>query len=362
MSSSSNNDSPRIGRQSPIRALLTLVALTVVFLAALVGPTVPGIAVTHTGPGDVDIFRSVVSRLRGGEPYYPTIGDEMRRGNYPTAQAFNWRTPLLFASLSSVPETVGQAVWILVGIVVCGATLLVTARQPLPVVVTAVLMQVGAITAMDPPAAVLMGEAWAGALIGLSVCAYLRGYLGVGVLLGLLALFARELAAPYCVVCTLTALVNRRWREVAAWVAGAAVYAAYYGWHLIAVWRHQLPTDLAHGASWVQFGGLVFLLVTIRFNRWLHIAPKAVAALGLTLVVAGTASPLTPLHVRLTSAVYLGGFLIAGQTFNEYWGLIAWPTWALACGYGAQAIADTSRVASTPFWHHLSWPWKAPVQ
>ena len=301
---------------------------------------------TQARGNDIISFQAVVSRLRMGEPYYPTVGDELRRGDYPTAHAFNWRTPLVFKTAASLPDNLVVALWMLLGFLMCCATVVVTLAQPVPVVVTAVLIQVGAVTAMDPRAAVVMGEAWSGVLMGLSVCAYVRGRPKVGMPLGLLALFVRELAAPYCVACTVMALFARRWREAAAWIAGAAAYAAYYGWHLTNIWQQQRPSDLSHTSPWLQFGGLAFVLLTVRFHRWLYVSPKPMPALALTLVVAGATNASTPLHVRVTSAVYLAFFLVAGQPFNQYWGLMAWPTWALACGYGLHGILESLNVVA----------------
>jgi hypothetical protein len=318
-------------------------------LAALIAPTARGaVATPPEGRGDVETFQAVVSRLRDGEAYYPVFGEELRRGNYPTAQAFNWRTPFLFAGLSLVPERVARGAWLSLALVVCGLTILTTSRLQPAAIATAALLQVGAVAAMDPPAAVVMGEAWAGALIVLSVCAFGWRHPAAGIAFGLTALFVRELAAPYCVACTLAAIAARRWREVAAWLAGAGVYAAYYAWHLNQVWPQQLPTDAAHASSWLQFGGLTFLLIVVRFHRWLHVAPTPLAALGLALIVAGTANASTPFHVRLASAAYLVFFLSFGHAFNEYWGLIAWPTWALASGYGVHALLGMAAQGATP--------------
>jgi hypothetical protein len=199
---------------------------------------------------------------------------------------------------------------------------------------TASMMEVGAISVLAVPSAVVIGEAWAGLLVGISVWAYARQRAAVAVALGLLALFVRELAAPYCVVCTMIAAVNKNWREVGAWLGGVCVYAAYYSWHLTQVWAHRLPTDLSHSSSWLEFEGLPFLLATVHWQGWLLALPAPATALALVLIVAGITERRAPLHVRAGSLVYVLFFLVAGQPFNNYWSLIAWPTWALACGYG----------------------------
>ena len=162
-----------------------------------------------------------------------------------------------------------------------------------------------------------MSETWAGVLIGLSACAYAVHRQKVAAPLGLLALFIRELAAPYCMICALAAIVRRRWHEVATWLGGACLYAAYYSWHLTQVWAHRLPTDLAHTGSWLE-GGLSFLLIRVRWHAWLLIAPMPLTALALVLVVAGIVHAGAPRHIRLTSATYVAFFLVTGQYFDTY--------------------------------------------
>jgi hypothetical protein len=116
-----------------------------------------------------------------------------------------------------------------------------------------------------------------------------------------MALFLRELAAPYCVVCTITAAAHRRWREVGAWLAGGCLYAAYYGWHLTRIWAHRLPTDLAHKSSWLELRGVTSLLSMVHFHPWFLVAPDQWAAIGLVLasiiaavLIRGSKSDLLP--------------------------------------------------------------------
>jgi hypothetical protein len=233
-------------------------------------------------------------------------------------------------------------------VVLCGVTVVVTARLPLPAAWTAGVMQAGVLAALAVPSALVISEAWAGVLIGLSVCAFALGGSALAVPLGLLALFVRELAAPYCVVCTIAAAAKRRWLEVGAWLSGAGLYAGYYAWHVSQVRAHGLPTDLAHASSWLEFGGLGYLLGTVHWNAWLIVTPPPVTALALVLIVAGTANPRAPLHVRATGAAYVAFFLVAGKAFDTYWGLVAMPTWALACGYGVETTGEAIRTAFGP--------------
>ena len=90
----------------------------------------------------------------------------------------------------------------------------------------------------------------------------------VAIPLGLIALFLRELAAPYCAACAITALVQRRWREVGGWLAGAGLYAAYLLIALHAGQSTSTADDIAHGQSWWNIGDLTSLLGKAELNAW----------------------------------------------------------------------------------------------
>ena len=127
------------------------------------------------------------------------------------------------------------------------------------------------------------------------------------------------------------------------------MYAVYYGRHLEQVWAHGLPTDAAHQSSWLEMGGVASLLVKAEWHAFLVLAPGWLTPLAVTLVVMGVCTALATLQVRVVAGVYLAFFLIAGKSFDGYWGLLAWPTWALASGYGLQAVFDAAHTVVAGF-------------
>lgn len=333
------------------RRAATLLFSVVAMFAVLASVHVPEPPAPAPGDrGDVATYEAIVSRLRAGEPYYTVVGSELRSRHYRTREVFNWRTPLLWSSLAAVPGALGRGLLIGLGAALLVATVLLAAHAPLWVA-GSIVMQTGAMIPALLADVTVLGEIWAGILIGLSVCLYSqkRPYLGVSV--ALLALFVRELAAPFCVVCTLEALYRRRWKEVSAWAAGACLYAFYYGRHLVQVWAHSLPTDAAHQSSWLELDGLVSLLTKAEWHAYLASGPHWVTPLAVTLVMAGIASAWAPLHARLASGAYVAFFLVAGKPFDGYWGLVAWPSWALACGFGVQAFVDAANTLVAPHHH-----------
>ena len=169
---------------------------------------------------------------------YVVFGDELRGRGYHEHSVFNWRTPLLLLALAAVPDSISRSVLVFAGVMLFAATIRVTARESLWILGSQVML-VGTVLPTVWYGALVMGEVWAGIIIGLSVCMYAWQRPRVAIVCGLMALFLRELAAPYCVACAVAAAAQRRWREVVAWSGGACCYAAYFAWHAIQVRAYQ---------------------------------------------------------------------------------------------------------------------------
>lgn len=329
------------------RALLTLTGALLLFTTLALTPAPPPPRLVSESAGDVAAFQAMQARIAAGESYYPVFGDELRRRGYPAQSVFNWRTPLLLSALARVPDRAARAALAALGVLLFLATVRLTARGGLWLAASNI-MQAGAAVPVLAAGATVIGEVWAGLLIGLSICLLALRKPIPGIALGLLALFVRELAAPYCAVCAVETLVRRRWREVGAWVAGAGLYAVYYGWHVVEVRAYQLPTDTAHAAPWLNLGGVHSLLLMADWHAWLLPSPPWATALALTAVIVGVATGATPSAARAGSAAYIAFFMLAGQSFNGYWGLLAWPAWAVASGFGVQAIVDACMALAAP--------------
>jgi hypothetical protein len=322
-----------------IRILVIAGLATVAGLAlpAVVPPVRPGPLPGKPPVTDARTFEAVVDRVRGGEPYYLAMGAELRSHDYPARDPFNWRTPLHLSALAVAPWVVWRGILTAVLVAFYVAVMMTVRTRPASWVAGALTLGILVISAA--PDAIFVSEAWAGALIGLSASAFTLERRPVGVGLAIVALFIRELAAPYCVLCTVMATAERRWREVSAWALGALAYAGYYAWHVMQVFAHRIPTDFSHGDSWLTFLGIPFLQATLLKLGWFALLPSWTSAIALGLLAAGLAAADTPRHIRAASAVFAGFFLIAGLPFNDYWGFLAAPVWAVTCGYGAGAVA-----------------------
>jgi hypothetical protein len=289
-------------------------------------------------------FAAIADRVTSGEPYYRAQGEVLRARNYPTAHVFNWRTPLLLVSIAKAPW-VARGLLIALGALSC--FLMLFLLRPAAVAGWSGILQLGNFVVTTAPNAMYMSEVWAGGLIVLSLCAYFKDARVMGALLGGLALFVRELAAPYCVVCGIMSLIQRRWAELAVWIAAAGLYGIYFWRHSLAVLAHQTPDAMAHPQAWLQLGGLGFLLSLVDSHTWFLGAPKPVLIGGLSLIVLGILHARTPAHLRVASATYAAFFLVVGQSFNTYWGYLAWPTWAMVSGYGLQELIEGARDAQS---------------
>jgi hypothetical protein len=155
---------------------------------------------------------------------------------------------------------------------------------------------------------------------------------------GLLALFIRELAAPYAALAAFLAVRGRRWQEVRVWVFGAACYGMYYTLHSWEALRHMHPGDFTHAGSWLYWGGLTFLLKTWRYNGFLLIVPTWMFALVVVAMVVAYWAREMPTHLRLSVLLYCVLFLAVGQPFNDYWGFLTAPSIALWLAHAPEGV------------------------
>jgi hypothetical protein len=199
----------------------------------------------------------------------------------------------------------------------------------------------------------LFTELWAGVTIGLSICAFRRGWVALGVASGLFALFYRELALPYVFVSLGLAVWSGRKREAIAWVVGIALFVAFMAVHASIVASRLTPMDQALEGGWLRFGGARFLLATSRMNVFLMGVPLLWTAIVLCLAVFGLTDTRdeTRRRVGYTLLLYLVAFSIVGAPFNYYWGFLDAPLLAIAVGGAPRALRRAWDEASLPAWY-----------
>ena len=292
---------------------------------------------------DSALFGAVVSRVEAGTPYYQAMGTELRTRGYPSASIFNWRQPTLFVGLAIAPVfmrvmLIGLVAWALVG------TAFLFSKARTEILLFAVTAEVGAAATALTPLGILLPETWAGVCLAVSALAYARGQWRLGAGIALAGLFLRELLMPYVAVCLVLAVRRRRWREVAGWALGLSAWSVFFAMHAMDAMSAMQPGDVAH-PSWLQFGGFRFVLATVGFGGWLYLMPPWVAAIAVVLLAACAWAPTKAAHVKGAVVAYIAFFAVVGQPFNQGWGLLAAPAWAIGFGLGAQGLATLLRQA-----------------
>jgi hypothetical protein len=324
------------GSKALARLALVVFLLTAIFFVAITFSSLKsGFAdAPSRGPGDVGLYRAEVDRIRAGQSYYDAAAAELRERGYPTRSIFNWRTPLPVWLIGVLPDVaLSNAILGLLGLLlVCLSFRLLTEQAGLKQALLGVVLLSGALLPCVLGDLVVMSELWSGVLIALSAVCLGLGRTRSGILAGIAALFFRELAAPYCLVCLLLAAWDRRYRELAAWAAGLAAYAVYFGFHMAQVLPRVSPDAVAHADGWIRFGAAGFLISTAQMNVYLLLLPQWVTAIYLACTFWGCANWNTAAGrlIGLTIAVYAVAFSVAGHDFNQYWGSLTAPLLCLA--------------------------------
>jgi len=323
--------------------LLVLVALF--FIGLTLSPLASGFAdVPDRGPGDVGLYRAEVDRIGQGESYYSAAAEELRARGYPTRSIFNWRTPLPVWLIGWLPDPMlGKALLIaLAALAACLAFSWLSDEAGTAGTALGMALLGGALLPCALGDLFVMPVLWSGVCIALSLAALGTNRTALGVAAGIAALYLRELAAPYCLICFGMAVRQRRRSEVAGWLAGFAAYATYYAAHLAHVLPRIGAADVAHADGWLRFGGAGFVISTVQMNAYLLLLPQWLTALFLALAMLGFAGWNTNSGRRaaLTAAVYLTGFAMVGHDFNQYWGSMIAPLMALGVARFPAAIRD----------------------
>ena len=309
---------PRDNRYRILRLAVPFVVLVAVLAETRSASPTASVG-SPVGGSDEAFYHAIVRRVHAGEPYYPVVADELRSKHYPSASLFNWRTPFLSLALAFNPS-LGHALFAaLVTVVLIGMVGLL-AREALPITIAGAFAASGALMVIFDPGVWVFHEVWAGCFLAISVFAYDREFHVPGFLAGVCALFIRELAAPYVLLCLAVAVTTRRRQEAVAWIGAIMTYGMYYAMHSLQVLAHQAPGDIVQTTGWLTVGGLSFVADTLRTNSLLHSAPTSLRAIVLAVLVSALVGRSLALRLRLTVAVYFAFFFFVGQEFNWYWG------------------------------------------
>ena len=341
-------------RLDPIRArliLATLAAAVLFCVAISQSPLAQGRAdqPARVGGNDIGLYRAVAVRVHAGESYYAVTAEELPGRGYPSRSVFNWRTPLPVALIGWMPDLIFGKV------LLCGLAALAmlfafefSAREGGTLqAATCALLMIGGLLPCFLGDLYVMPVLWAGALIVLSVCAFGVGRRNLGVAFGIVAVFLRDLAGPYCVFGLGWALYNRRFKEAAQWSLGLALYGVFFLWHCHQVAAFRLPDGVEQAESWVQFGGAGFVISAVQMNGFLLVLPQWISAIYLPLALLGFAcwSSRIGQFAGLAAVAYIVLFSMIGQEFNQYWGSLLAPLLCLGAARAPLALRDLLQTA-----------------
>lgn len=304
------------------------------------------------GPGasDWDYYRAIARRLRGGEAYHDALEAELLRYGQPSSRVFNWRPPFhLWAVTRPGGAVVARLALAAAGLAAAWLGWRVLRRSAGPVVAGVGVAALAFAYAPMPAADVyLLSEVCAGGMLTLSLLLLADRRPVAGLAAGALALFLRELSAPFFAVAALCRLSPRRRAESAAWLVIGVGWLAYLALHAAAV--KARVGEAAAGAAFWSDGGLAFALSTLERHPLLVLIPgpaRAALAPALLLGIAGLRGR-DARALRLTALLYPAAFLAVGRYSNAYWGNLYAPLMSLGMALAVPSLVDLARAAVRP--------------
>jgi hypothetical protein len=345
-------------RLRPWQARAVLIGLVLLIGFSLWNsPTPPPLCdlrVENAKSGDVFLYMSEIKRIHAGENYYQAAAQELVAQGYPTANVFNWRTPLPMWLIGALPNPLcGRLILIAIGLAMLLMAFEAAAREQSNVyqlaLPLAMLLSVTLLPCFQADVFVL-SEVWAGMMIAASLCAYGVRLRFLGATMALAALFFRELALPYCLLGLALALWERRPKESTVYILGLASWAAYYALHYWTVQQLITPGATGHQHGWVRFGGLTFVIAVTQMNSYLVLLPVFVTVIffALSMLGIGGWQSAWGMRIGLTTCMYVLAFSIVGQEFNRYWGLMIAPLFCFGIVRAPAALGDLWQAAKLP--------------
>jgi hypothetical protein len=334
-------------------ARLTLALVAALFLLGLpTGGGKPPASYEASGPGDKDLYRAIIHRVKFGEPYARAAVEEQRARGYPLRPFVVVRPPALAVMLSWAPNLLvpfGVEVLLVIATVWAWAVRLRPAMPPTRHIAwAALLVFTGAAAGMSGVGATLIHEVWAGLLIALSLALRTERRFAAAVALGLLAGLIRELAFPYLLVMAVFAATERRWREMAAFVGVLAVCGLALWLHGRAIEALVTSHDL-RSPGWLRFGGWSFVLQASFWNAIAAALGPLARAMLIPVALIGAANWRDKRLITLLAG-YVAGFMVVGRPENFYWGLLIAPLIGVGLALAPTAFGELWTTARLPVW------------
>jgi hypothetical protein len=279
---------------------------------------------------DLQLYDHIAQRVAAGENYYTVAVAEQRARDFPVRPGIAVRLPTLAYLTAWLGPNGLLALSLVLALGILAAWWRRLGEEPGGTdrrIVALLLLAIGSLIALKPQY-LAQHEVWAGLLLALGGGLHRPGKWRAAWLPVALALAIRELALPFLLLLVALAAWRRDWREFAAWVALAVLFALGLAWHLHEVAKYLLPGDRL-SPSWLVFRGLPGWTGNIVQSSVLHLLPIRLAAPLALLPLLGWAAWKTPAG-RFFTLLFAGYgllFMIAGRANNFYWALVATPAW-----------------------------------
>ncbi len=202
------------------------------------------------------------------------------------------------------------------------------------------LFSVGALFPCFLSEVYILPDIWSSVLIAVSLGFYGRRNVTCAVVSGCAAPFFRDLAFAYPMLMLVYAMHHRQRGEAVGWILGVLAYLLFFANHVVSVQSLLGTSDVASVESWLRFGSLPFLLVTTQINTFLYVAPYWLTAIYFSVGMVGVIGWRSEwgIRVSLVVAAYLAFFFVAGQPFNNYWGILISPLMGIEVVAGVMGL------------------------
>ena len=192
-------------------------------------------------------------------------------------------------------------------------------------------------------------ETWAALFIVLALVSRSLTSYWPSLAFGLLACLVRELAMPLLIVMLVFAWLEGKRKEAIAWMGATVVFLLVYGIH-IGLAQSATSAGGPESQGWLVFGGVPFVIETIRQTTALLVVPAWVTAVVVPLAVLGWPSRKSSLADRVVAlfAIYFAVFMVIGRMQNTYWGTLYVPLIGAGLAFSVSGLAVLARVIMRP--------------
>lgn len=332
------------------QAMMLIAALVALIVAATWSPAnapAPKLRTSAAEQSDLQLYRDIIAGVAAGGDYYEVAAKELRNGNYPLKPFFTFRLP----THASIYALVGErplilVIWALSAALITAWWIRLRPHLPLPLLGLALVTLAGGLGGLLQPMTGLFHESWAALLLALMIAVHRPDRFWPAVLLGGAALMIRELALPMILAMGGLALLEKRWREAAAWGLVVILFGIYLTLHAQWVSQVVLPGD-PPSPGWSGLNGLQFAFKSIAKVTFGIRLPDAIAIGLLVLSLFGWASVKAgwALRAALLVAGYTAMLALLARVDTFYWALIPAPLAFVGLAFLPKAIADLAKAA-----------------